>query len=66
MKEDFNYCNYVVVFVDILRQREVFQDIGKILSNDENGGKLIKAYSETVLFVELIEGGKNYYRRIKK
>lgn len=52
MKDSFNYAYYLVAFIDVLGQKEAFNGIKDIPNTEEGKKKLIKAHSETVLFVE--------------
>lgn len=52
MKKDFNYCYYLVAFIDVLGQKEAFEGIKDLPKNEEEKQKLIKAHSETAIFIE--------------
>lgn len=56
MKNDFNYCYYLVAFIDVLGQREAFEGINDLPKNEEEKQKLIKAHSETAIFIEELRG----------
>ncbi|MCK4809778.1 MAG: hypothetical protein KAS99_02430 [Candidatus Omnitrophica bacterium] len=56
MKKDFNYCYYLVAFIDVLGQKEAFQGINDLPKNEDEKEKLIQAHSHTALFVEELRG----------
>lgn len=56
MKENFNYCYYLVAFIDVLGQKEAFHGINDLPQTEEEKQRLIKAHSETVLFIEELRG----------
>ena len=56
MKNNFNYCHYLVAFIDVLGQKESFAGINDIPKTEEEKEKLKKAHSETVLFIEELRG----------
>jgi len=56
MKNDFNYCYYLVAFIDVLGQKEAFQGINDLPKTKEEEQKLIEAHSQTALFIEELSG----------
>lgn len=53
MTNNINYYYYLVAFVDILGQKEVFRDLEK-QSLEDNHPKLIEAHKQTARFVETL------------
>lgn len=49
-----DWCNYLVVFLDVLGQREVFNLMGKIRSYREIDDELKKEISENLLYLETL------------
>lgn len=55
-EDNINYYYYLVAFIDILGQKEAFQNLeGQSL--EDNHPKLIEAHKQTVLFVENLRNG---------
>jgi len=52
MKSSYNYCNYVVTFIDVLGQKNEFKGINSIPADEESEKKLKMAHKETVIFIE--------------
>lgn len=55
-KGNINYYHYLLAFVDVLGQREAFQNLENQPLAD-NHPKLIEAHKQTVLFVETLRNG---------
>lgn len=69
MKKDYNYCNYLVAFIDILGQKEAFQGINSVPAEGEEDlkKKLYEAHEQTVYFVEAFrESFNNLFNGISK
>jgi len=67
MKKNSNYCHYLVAFIDILGQKEAFYGIDRLPQTKEEEQKLIKAHSETVLFIEELWGWfEDYFKTYKE
>lgn len=54
MRHDYNYCYYLVAFIDVLGQKEAFRGIDAIPTEDDTElqKKLVEAHEQTVLFIE--------------
>jgi len=60
-KGNINYYFYLLAFVDVLGQKEIFQELEKEALSD-NHPKLIEAHKQTALFVdELRSGFKDFF-----
>lgn len=55
-KGNINYYYYLVVFIDVLGQKEAFQNLGNQPLAD-NHPKLIEAHKQTAFFVETLRNG---------
>ena len=55
-KGNINYYYYLVVFIDVLGQKEAFQNLGNQPLTD-NHPKLIEAHKQTAFFVETLRNG---------
>ncbi len=53
---NINYYYYLVAFIDVLGQKEAFQDLGN-QSLADNHPKLIEAHKQTAFFVETLRKG---------
>lgn len=61
MANNINYYYYLVAFIDILGQKEVFRDLENQPLED-NHPKLIEAHKQTVLFVETLRNNfQNFF-----
>ena len=59
MRKDYNYCYYLVAFIDVLGQKKAFQGIDAMPTKDDTKlqKKLIEAHEQTVLFIENFRSG---------
>lgn len=55
-KGNINYYFYLLAFIDVLGQKEVFQELENDALSD-NHPKLIEAHKQTALFVEKLRSG---------
>ena len=46
------YCVYLVAFIDVLGQKDAFQDLYSLNFDDDFEKKLKEAHSQTVLFIK--------------
>lgn len=57
MSKDFNFSYSVVAFIDVLGQKEAFQNINKMPENEEEERVLIQAFKDTAYFIEKLREG---------
>lgn len=57
MKNDNNWCYYLVASVDVLGQKEAFKGIDDLPTDKKSEEKLIEAHKDTVLFIEAFREG---------
>lgn len=61
MKDKINYCFYVMAFIDILGQKEIFQNL-EDQPFEHNDPRLIEAHKQTAGFVETFRKGfQNFF-----
>lgn len=66
MKEDFDYYNYVVAFIDVLGQKEAFEGLHYVPVTKEETEKFKQAHSKTAFFIEeLREWFNNFFDAYK-